>query len=178
MKKVLLTIAAIALFAVPASAQVYSLWGDVEMNSCSAEVGQYGQFDVYLMIEPGPLGVRAAEYMVTGIAGLTSVVSEEVAPTTLTQGAPLGPPGYTCSFASCYTDAFVVWHWTFFNMVAGNTGTIMVGDHETYEHLTVAICDEDRTEADATVYNYFGVNTGCVVATEESSWGAIKSMMD
>ncbi len=32
MKKILLTIAAIALFAVPASAQVYSIWSDAEMT--------------------------------------------------------------------------------------------------------------------------------------------------
>ena len=178
MKKILLTIAAIALFAVPASAQVYSIWGAMEMNTCSADVAQYQPFDVYLFIQPGPLGVRAAEYMFTGIDGLTASLSEEVAASTLTQGAPLGSPGYTTAFAECYTDMFIVWHWTFVDLVGGTTGHFMVVDHELYEHITIAICDEDRTEADATVYNYFGVNTGCVVGTEESSWGAIKSMMD
>ena len=65
MKKILLTIAAIALLAAPASAQMYSIWSDETMTDCDFYGAAYGPFNVYLLLEPGPTGVFGAEYMFT-----------------------------------------------------------------------------------------------------------------
>ncbi len=57
MKKVILAIAAIALLAAPASAQVLSLWGEEAMSTCSATTdGPYQAINLYVFLDPGPEG--------------------------------------------------------------------------------------------------------------------------
>ncbi len=94
MKKVLLTIAAIALLAAPASAQVYSLWSDETMTSCDFFTEDtYVFYDVFLMITPGPTGVSGAEYTLSMPPGYN--INSSVASTliSLTLGSDVGDPG-------------------------------------------------------------------------------------
>ena len=44
--------------------------------------------------------------------------------------------------------------------------------------INVAICDEMHSKQEGFAYNQLGYNADCVYGTEETSWGAIKSMMD
>ncbi len=179
MKKVILTIAAIALFAVPASAHVLSLWADEGMTSCQVEMpGIYTPFNVFVFLEPGTDGAFAVEYKLQILPGHFSngqVINPNVAAATI--GVWIGSPGISAPFTSCQSELLWVVNLT---MMAPNTdpGHYMFALNEDSSFMGVAICAGARPLQPATAYNHFGYNDGCVVGTEESSWGAIKNLMD
>ena len=178
MKKILLTIAAIALFAAPASAQMYSLWADEGMTSCEVHTNPYTPFTIFVFLDPGPEGAFAAEYKLTGPVGHFSTANLK-APfvSGATIGVPFGAPGMAAPFLSCQAD--LVWIWQVTCMGPDPVpGFYILSENDESGNLGIAICPGDRPLADGTLYNHFGYNDGCVVGTEESSWGAIKSMMD
>ncbi len=178
MKKILLTIAAIALFAAPASAQMFSLWGEEAMQTCDVQTGPYTAFTIYVFLEPGPEGAFAAEYKLTGPAGHFSTLNEKAAfISAATIGVPFGAPGMAAPFLSCQAD--LVWIWQVTCMGPNpDPGLYILEANDDSGNLGIAICPGDRPLRDARLYNYFGFNESCVFGTEESSWGAIKSMMD
>ncbi len=131
-------------------------------------------------MEPGPTGVIAVEYQFVGPADQVALASIPIDDINLSTGTPYNAPGMTISLGSCYYDPFVLYTFTFMNTNSDPTYTayMMVEPHGETAKLIVAECPGDRIELPATLYNHLGLNTGCVVGTEESSWGAIKSMMD
>jgi hypothetical protein len=179
MKKILLTIAAIALFAVPASAQMYSLWSDASMTACEFyTAAPYVAYNVYLMLDPGPDGAFAAEYMLTIPAGQLVQVPTPSPLISVAMGNATGLPGISLGFLSCQTEPFVVYSFLMLALSV-DSGFYMVEPNASTGKLIIANCVEPyRPEVAATAYNYFGFNDACVVGTEESSWGAIKSMME
>jgi len=177
MKKILLTIAAIALFAAPVSAQVYSVWGDAEMTTCESYGAPYAAFPVFLILEPGPTGVFGAEYMLTVPTNLVVQVTNPSPVISVAMGDATNGAGISLGFTACQNEPFVVYDFMMFPMDEV-PGYIMVEQHGETGKLIIAECPGDRAELPATVYNYFGWHDGCVVGTKESSWGAIKSMMD
>jgi len=179
MKKILLTIAAIALFAAPASAQMFSLWADEGMTSCEFHsAAPYQAFTIDVCLDPGPEGAFAAEYKLIGPEGHFSNGSVK-APfvSAATIGVPFGAPGMAAPFLTCQAD--LVWIYQVTCMGPDTVpGFYVLVPNDDSGNLGIAICPGDRPLRDATLYNHFGYNDGCVVGTEESSWGAIKSMMD
>jgi hypothetical protein len=179
MKKILLTIAAIALFAAPASAQMLSLWTDEAMTACDFYGAQYAQFPVYLMLEPGPEGAFAVEYAQYFPAGLILNVTNSSPAISVASPDPANPGSTSVAFGTCQTETFWVYNWMLFAMDP-TPGYITIEPHAGTGKLIIANCDEEagRPERPCSVYNYFGWNDACVVGTKESSWGAIKNMMD
>lgn len=178
MKKILLTIAAIALFAVPASAQMFSVWGDAGMTTCENFGAAYTPFPVYLMLEPGPDGAFAAEYRLSVPASLIVQVTNPSADISVAMGDATNGDGISLGFLTCQSETFVVYDFMMFPMDV-NPGQIIVEANLATGKLIIATCEEPlRPEVDAVVYNYYGWHEGCVIGTKESSWGAIKSMMD
>ena len=178
MKKILLTIAAIALFAAPVSAQMMSVWADAEMASCEVFGTAYVTFPVFLMLEPGPDGAFAAEYRLSVPAGLLVQVTNPAADISVAMGDATNGAGISIGFLSCRTETAVVYDFVMFPMDAV-PAYIMVEPNADTGKLIVATCEEPlRPEIPCAVYNYFGWNDACVVGTKESSWGAIKSLMD
>lgn len=179
MKKILLTIAAIALFAAPASAQMFSLWSDETMSECDFyTAAPYVTYNVYLMLEPGPTGAFGAEYMLTlPLQQLVQVPTPSPA-IAVAMGNATGTPGISLGFLSCQSETFMVYS---FLMLALSTdpGYYEVLPHADTGKLIIAECTEPlRPELAANALNKFGFNDACVTGTEESSWGAIKSMME
>jgi hypothetical protein len=179
MKKIILTIAAIALFAVPASANVLSLWADEAMTSCEVTtMAPYTPFNVFVFLEPGVEGAFAVEYMLVVLPGHFST-AQAISPvvSAATIGVWIGSPGISAPFVSCQADLLWVVNLT---MMAPDIapGHYMIVANESAGAMQVAICADPRPLLEATAYNYLGFNDGCVVGTEESSWGAIKNLMD
>ena len=179
MKKVLLTIAAIALFAAPASAQVLSLWADEGMTACDiTTMAPYQMFNLYVFLEPGADGAFAVEYKLTTPAGHfspSSVINPVVSAATI--GTWINGAGISAPFTSCQADVF----WVINLSMMGpdtNPGFYVLGPNDTTGFMGVAICPGTRPMVDGSAYNNFGFNDGCVVGTEETSWGAIKNLMD
>jgi hypothetical protein len=158
---------------------VLSIWADDAMTSCEvATQGPYQAFSLYVFLEPGADGAFAVEYKLAYPAGhIASVTTPAPFVAAATIGSWLGSPGISAPFTACQTDMVWVVSFTLLSPDT-NPGFYMIEPNETTGVLGVAICPGDRPIVDATVYNYFGFNDGCVVGTEESSWGAIKSMMD
>ena len=180
MKKILLTIAAIALFAAPVSAQygTYSVWTDAEKTACDASGGAYAAFNIVLLMEPGPEGIFGAEF------------AWAMPPTVIFQGDPVYygdicvsqgtlSAGLSLGFCVCQNDPFVIFS-ALVLPLSDAPGYLQVVEHPVSGGPLVASCIPDaiRPTYDGDVYNYFGWNASCQVGTEESSWGAIKSMMD
>ena len=178
MKKILLTIAAIALFAAPASAQMFSLWADEGMTSCAVQTGPYTPFTIFVFLDPGPDGAFAAEYKLVGPVGHFSTANTKAAFVSgATIGVPFGAPGMAAPFLSCQNDLVWVWNVTCMGP-SMDAGFYLLEPNDDSGNLGIAICPGDRPLADGVLYNYFGFNDDCRIGTEESSWGAIKSMMD
>ncbi len=181
MKKILLTIAAIALFAAPVSAaSVLSLWADEGMSACEVyTAAPYQAFNVFVFLEPGMDGAFAVEYMLAAPAGHfapSMVINPVVSAATI--GVWFGEPGISAPFTTCQSELFWVVN---LNMMAPNVdpGFYTLELNVNSEFMGVATCEEPmRPMVSGSAYNHFGFNDGCVVGTEESSWGAIKSMMD
>ena len=109
MKKVILTIAAIALFAVPASAQVLSLWADDAATNCMVTTtGPYQLFSVYVFLDPQvEVGVYGAEYQLIIPSTHFGSVNEGDRPLVSVQdGAWYGPPGSAVGFTGCQYGMF------------------------------------------------------------------------
>jgi hypothetical protein len=179
MKKALLTIAAIALFAAPASAQVYSLWADAEMTSCGAPMG--GMFNVYVFCEPGPEGCFGGEYRFVDVPlhfNLSTTPNPVLSAATI--GAWYGGDGITYGTTACQAAPFWVCNMQMLDNDGVTTPVMYYLEANAASGIFgVTSCIEPgRPIFEATLYNHFGVHTDCVVGTEESSWGAIKSMMD
>ena len=180
MKKALIVALAMFVISAPATAQQISLWADEGMSDCSVTTtAPYQEFNVYVFLEPGIDGAFAVEYMLTTPAGHFSpsmVINPVVSAATI--GVWFGEPGISAPFITCQVSTFWVVNLT---MMSPSTepGFYTLELNTNSEFLGVATCEEPmRPMVDGTAYNFFGFNDACVVGTEESSWGAIKSMME
>ena len=179
MKKILLTIAAIALLAAPASANVLSIWADVDMlNMEVATAAPYAPFNVYVFLEPGADGAFAVEYkLIAPLGHFSTVQLPNPVVSAATIGVWFGAPGISAPFTTCQTELFWVVNLTMMAPdVAAAEYVLALNDNSNF--MGVAICPGDRPMVDGSAYNKFGFNMEGTVGTEETSWGAIKSMMD
>lgn len=188
MKRILLTIALVAVLAAPASAQFISLWADENMTECSVTPGAGGTFDLYVFIEPDSRGIFGAEFSIDNPSGAIFFTPPGVpfdnpaANITVSMGNYFGG-GISLGFGACHEAA--IWitriNFTSYEMSAVffTLGVATTGEPPvTQETINVAICDEAHTKLEGFAYNHFGINQGCEIGTEESSWGAIKSLME
>jgi hypothetical protein len=188
MKRILLTIALIGVLAAPASAQLISLWADADMTSCSVTPGMGGTFDLYICVEPDTRGVFGAEFSITNPSPAIfftppgEVTWNSAAQVTVSMGSFFGS-GISLGFNQCINVPMWIASYNFtnyeMNPVFFTLGVATTGDPPVVQdHINVAICDEAHTKVEGFAYNHFGINQGCEIGTEETSWGAIKSMME
>jgi hypothetical protein len=190
MKKALLTIAAIALLAAPASAQMVGIYADEAGTIGCVECQPiYVPLNTYVVLWPGSLGggataleyrmeVPLSHYQSGPITQNTSIITSQLgvwyngdnAVTFSCQTSPVWIVSIPFACATedsehpgCALPAYFE--------IVNNTqvGTIQIAD-----------CDDEggRPKHPCGVWNMFGFNAPCVTGTEESSWGAIKSMME
>ena len=166
----------VCLVAFPVHAQVFSLWGDEAMTTIDVFVtGPFQQFSIYVFLHPDEDGAFAAEYKLSVPAGhfAITIIPNPVVSTQL--GNWFGFPGISAAFIRCQTELFWIVNLT---MMSADTvpGFYVLELHDDSQFLGVAICPYPRPLLDGYIYNYFCFNTSCWPATEESSWGAVKSM--
>lgn len=174
MKKVLLAVMMLALATPAFAADAYvGLFADANHSSCSVNiVGGFYPFEVWIWMT-SHLGVQAAEYKMTAPAGAVIVSTVTTNPDiTASLGDVAG--GISVAFGACQNG----WVWTqhvscyllspapMFVLIEARPG---VG-------LQIASCELGFPIYPATVLNHLALNQPCVVATENASWGAIKSL--
>ncbi len=178
MKKAIIIVLAMFVISAPAAAQQLSLWADEAQTQCSVQGMPYTPFNVYVFLEPGVEGAFAVEYKMEILPGHFSVgqvINPVVAAATI--GVWTGSPGISAPFVSCQASSFWVVN---LSMMSPNVdpGHYNLTLNQDSGFMGVAICAGARPLVDAIALNQFGFNADCVVGTEESSWGAIKSLMD
>ena len=188
MKRILLTVALLAILAAPASAQLISLWADDAMTQCSVTPGMAGTFDLYIVVEPDARGIFGAEFSIVNPSPAIfftppgGVTWNPAAQVTVSMGEFFGA-GISLGFGQCinvpmwvasYNFTSYEMNPVFFTLDVATTGEPPV----TQTTINVAICDEAHSKVEGFAYSHFGINQDCVIGTEETSWGAIKSMMD
>lgn len=174
MKKVLLALAILALATPAFSAPAYvGLFADANHMDCDVMlVGGFMPFDVWVWFFTPELGVQAAEYMATAPAGvIPSVVTTNPLIT-----ASLGDmwSGISVSFGACQNG----WVWTQHAACYLTSASMMfltIGPRPGVG-LQIASCELGFPIYPAVVLNNLALNQDCVVATENASWGAIKSL--
>jgi hypothetical protein len=177
----------VAVLAAPASAQFISLWADENMNEIEVNPGMGGTFDLYVFIEPDERGIFGAEFSIDNPSADIFVtppgvpIDNPAANITVSMGNYFGG-GISLGFGACHNTPIWITRFNFksyetaqvyFTLGVATTGEPPV----TQETINVAICDEDHTKVEGFAYDHFGINQPGVIGTEETSWGAIKSLM-
>ena len=179
MKKAIIIALAMFVISAPAAAQQLSLWADDGMNDCAVwTTGPYQAFNVFVFLEPGPEGAFAVEYKLTAPLGhFATVPTPNPIVSAATIGVWFGAPGISAPFVTCQVNPFWVVNLT---MMAPDvvSAHYMLGLNDNSNFMGVAICPGDRPMVDGVALNHLGFNADCVIGTEETSWGAIKNMME
>lgn len=183
LRQFVIAILLVGVFAGNGHSQMLSLWGDEAMTACDVQTNApYQMFDVYVFLEPGVEGAFAVEYKLTTLAGHfspRSVINPVVSDATI--GSWINGNGISAPFTSCQADLLWVIN---LGMMGPDTvpGYYMLGPNDITGFMGVAICTGNRPLVDASAYNHFAFNDGCMaccgppIAVEETSWGTIKEM--
>ncbi len=156
------------------------LYSDESRSSCDFMAPGMAHFTVWVWVEPSDNGAFCAEYQLQApAAGLIIQAAVQNPDANLTMGTAVGAPGLSICFPNCQFD----WFWTTqipcYALDSETQGYFTIIPHATSGSINTSSCIEpDHDLEDLIPLNEFGVNAACVVGTEESSWGAIKSMMD
>lgn len=174
MKKVLLAVM-LLVFATPVfAADAYvALYADAGRSDCDVLiVGGFMPFEVWVWFSSWR-GVQAAEYKLTAPAGVIASTVTTNPDINVTLGDPWS--GIAVSFQNCQTGWVWAQHVACYLTVA-SPAFILVEASPTAGALQIASCELGYPLFPAAVVNHLALNQGCVVATENASWGAIKSL--
>ncbi len=181
MKKVLMVIAAIALFAGSVNAgptAFIGLYTDSEHSVCRQDIpAPYMGWTTWVWIQPSDLGMICAEFMIQNPAWIFNT-GTLVNPA---HSVALGDPftGISICFGTCQTD----WTWLYqlnaLPTVAGVPDYVNVVGHPDVGVYQVANCEAGYPIEPLVMLNNLGLNQDCefAVGTVTSSWGAIKSIV-
>ena len=174
MKKLLLALAILAL-AAPVFAQngYVGLFADANHSDCDIYLaGGFMPFDTWIWFIH-PLGVQAAEYRIVAPSYVilsTVTTNPEIS---VTLGDPVS--GISVAFYGCN----IGWVWTqriACYLTGPGPGYVMIDKRPEVPAIQLCSCELGFPIYPATVLNHLAIGQGCQIATEESSWGAIKSL--
>ncbi len=188
MKKTLLLLVALVLVASVANAQFptgyIALFTDESRTEwCVTGVGFYAA-EMWIMCAPSYLGQMCAEFMICYPANvIQSTVTNNTAIISVTLGSlPAG-------MSVCYNDCQWAWHWNFHQTLwVTNTDQtyVEICPHPDTGEISFANCEDGFPMEPCIKFTHFYLNRDPVAddlcnpptATEDASWGAIKSMID
>lgn len=183
MRTLLLTVVMSAILTTSAAAYDYGyvgLFADEARTSWCLESPPYETFDMYVFCLPSDNGVRAVEFSI-GMPPTYIIMTSTPGPTvSVTLGDHLN--GISYGLYLCSTDWILLDHCTLLPMAAGEAAIWLKGHADTGE-MSIANCLPGYPIEQALAYTSLFVNyppgsAECSgVATEETSWGAIKEML-
>ena len=194
MKKILLAIM-VLMIALPAAAQrPYGghVWYLTNLNEALGGPGEECEYlgtarhFVNVWLVPGPNGAHGAEYRFLMADGTQDeMFVSRIVKNTLVGDALIGdwsgPPGISMGFLACITTLFWVVELRIEGYGFPGPGYYEIVGHDDTGEQVVPICEGARPLELTKSYIKYGYNTACVrdeaISTEDSSWGAIKSMM-
>lgn len=177
MKKVLLVAAALLLIAGAVNAKGYvGLFADQGHSDCDVMlVGGFMPFELWIWMLPEGHGLQAAEYKITYPAGVISSTVTTNPDITVSLGDITS--GISVAFGPCEMG----WVWSqhqacYLTSSAPGFVTISGRPDALPYGLQYASCELGYPIYGFTVLNNLALNRGCQIATENASWGAIKSL--
>jgi hypothetical protein len=180
MKKVLLVVAAIALFAGSVNAGPLSFIGiytDGGHTVCRQDIlAPYVSFPVWVWVQPSDNGMICSEFMLQYPAWLLNIGTVVNPNHSVALGDPFS--GISICFAACQTDWTYLYQLTALPTAAGVPGFVNVLPHPSAGAIQIANCLPDYPLEPLLVFNNLRLNQDCEVITgaEDTSWGAIKGM--
>jgi hypothetical protein len=180
MKKVIMTLAILALFAAganacePYTALLLTEGEDPLLETCEAAPAQYTTVFLRLWIYSD---------MVKGLTGFELGIdfdSGDMISVTKNPGVPsiigdLTTTAFAGAFQDCQTTQYV-WIAKYEDFYLGVPHMIYTVPNSDTGNYIVTSCETNYPQYPLTEGNQFGVNMSCVVDAEEESWGAVKSM--
>jgi hypothetical protein len=153
------------------------LYADDAHAECSWYAVPYQLETFYVWVQPGADGMTCVDYEITTPSNVIQAATVVNPAAGYHIGDAIVPPGATVCFAACHTD----WVWTHQLMCLVtdvNPSIITLDPHDDYGILRSTNCiDYGDPYETMTKINDLFLNQGCCLATEESSWGAIKSLL-
>jgi hypothetical protein len=175
MKKLVLALVILAFAAPVFAADAYiGLFADNMHSDCDVYLaGGFMPFNVWVWFIAPSVGVQAAEYRVVPPAYVivsTPTINPDIS---VSLGDALA--GISVAFYNCQPG----WVWTqniACYLTAAGPGYVMADRRPDVSAIQIASCELGNPIYPAVVLNHLAIGQECVVATEESSWGAIKSL--
>lgn len=156
------------------------LYTDQTATDCDAAIAPFTPYSIFIMYfrsDGGPNGIFALEFSIDIIGDWGFFGSPAWSPAVSITNGDIAT-GIAVSYSDCEgAGADYAWVGSIpFTSLGATSGTIKVGPSTAYDLPIVAMCDDMRTLAPV-LGGYFTAPDGsCDIGTEESSWGAIKSM--
>jgi len=184
MKKVIMTLAILAIFAAGANAcEPYTVFfftegDDPTVEECDVAPGPYQPYVIRNWIRNDPVdgfltcqfGVDLGGDFNQGTTLNPAIATAMGSPTTM---------NWVVTFSECQYDEWV-WLCKYDQVYAGTPHYITFHPASESNKINVATCiggpEGDLPLAPLAIGNEFGVNETCVTDAEEESWGAVKSM--
>lgn len=179
MKKTLLIVAAILVLAAsvnaaPATAYM-GIFNDAGHSVNFVAPAAFTPFDVWIWILPGVLGVQAAEFGVVFPATIVTTNTAQNPDISVALGSLTA--GISVAYFNCQTDWVYTHHLTCLALSATPGQISLVGDPSTSPPIfAIATCEEGFPYGTVVYYTPLYLYNPGPVATQQSSWGAIKNL--
>jgi hypothetical protein len=180
MKKVIMTIAVLALLAGSAYAgpnyyvAMYNAGEDHDACGVSGIVAPYTPYEMWIWILPGDEGLKGFDFKLD-LAGDIVTVNTDNPDLSVTINSPQSVDGWVGTFSGCFYD----WVWlTKLNILAASVTPhyVTIIDNPTTGAVEATDCTPGYPIRDLIVLNQYGVNQDCLTDSEDSSWGAVKAL--
>ena len=153
------------------------LYADEAHSECSSYPTPYQLVNFWVWVQPGEDGMICVEYEITTPANVIQAATIVNPAAGYHIGDAIVPPGATVCFATCQTD----WIWTHQLTclpIDSAPSIITLDSHEDHGFMRATNCiDPGDPYETMTKINDLYLNQGCCLSNEESSWGAIKSLL-
>lgn len=180
MKKFVLTIAVLALFASPALAQTGSMGfaSDAVGSSCNITVPTGVPFTIYVVHKStdGATGSQWRFDPATAHANLIATGNSAGPASLLTIGSPAA--GISIAYGGCVSGDLHIWTFNYFTVVGVPNCTYLFITADPIPNKVISVdCNFAEIEVDPGegIMNPDGT-CDCVVGTQQSTWGKVKSL--
>lgn len=149
------------------------LYSDAWHSDCSAYFDDMDAFNLYVWVIPGTDGLKCVKFDLdyTYMYGAIGVMQTRINPDfrTTVSGDPW--TGVTVCVAPCQTGWTYIYKFVMFSS-SRIVGMITING----ETVQISTCEDGYPAAPLTILNYLALNQPCEIATDNFSWGAIKSL--
>ena len=178
MKKVIMTIAVLALLAGSAYAgpnyyvAMYNA-GDTRPD-CGYSGAVYSQYELWVWILPGDEGLKGFDFKII-MSSDVKMANVDNPDLSVTINDPTHLDGWVGTFSGCFYD----WVWLTkltFLLIDPLPHYVEIIDNPTTGAVEATDCTPGYPIRDLIVLNAYGVGQPCMSDSEDSSWGAVKAL--